>query len=151
MPHRSAFPTDATCRTEMFLARDGIISPEMERVAGREELSDQTDRQEAARGRMVIPAHAADLARGDRRAAAWDRQPSEARFRFGWREQLALSLDPETAQVMHDETLADDDFKTAEFCSMCGPAFCPIHNFKDVDREDIRAAVAESDSAGRPR
>ncbi len=98
-----------------------------------------------------IAAHAADLARGDRRAAAWDRKLSEARFRFDWREQFALSLDPETAQAMHDETLADDYFKTAEFCSMCGPKFCPMHNFKDVDWEDIRAAVAESDSVGRPR
>ena len=96
-----------------------------------------------------IAAHAADLARGDQRAAAWDRKLSEARFRFDWREQFALSLDPETAQAMHDETLDDDYFKTAEFCSMCGPKFCPMHNFKDVDWEDIRAAVAESDSAGR--
>src|SRR5680860_553641 len=95
-----------------------------------------------------IAAHAADLARGDRRAAAWDRKLSEARFRFDWREQFALSLDPETAQAMHDETLADDYFKTAEFCSMCGPKFCPMHNFKDVDWEDIRAAVAESERAG---
>ena len=98
-----------------------------------------------------IAAHAADLARGDRRAAAWDRKLSEARFRFDWREQFALSLDPDTARAMHDETLADDYFKTAEFCSMCGPKFCPMHNFKDVDWEDIQAAAAESDSAGRPR
>ena len=98
-----------------------------------------------------IAAHAADLARGDRRAAARDRKLSEARFRFDWREQFALSLDPETAQAMHDETLADDYFKTAEFCSMCGPKFCPMHNFKDVDWEDIRAAVAESEGAVQPR
>ena len=97
-----------------------------------------------------IAAHAADLARGDRRAAAWDRKLSEARFRFDWREQFALSLDPETAQAMHDETLADDCFKTAEFCSMCGPKFCPMHNFKDVDWDDIRAAVAERDQATQP-
>ncbi len=98
-----------------------------------------------------IAAHAADLARGDRRAAAWDRKLSEARFRFDWREQFALSLDPETAQAMHDETLGDDYFKTAEFCSMCGPRFCPMHNFKDVDWEDIRTAVAESGTTGRSR
>jgi phosphomethylpyrimidine synthase len=90
-----------------------------------------------------IAAHAADLARGDRRAAQWDRKLSKARFDFNWREQFALSLDPETAQAMHDETLADDYFKSAEFCSMCGPKFCPMHNFKDVDWEEIRAVVQQ--------
>jgi len=89
-----------------------------------------------------IAAHAADLARGDRRAAKRDRKLSEARFAFDWREQFALSLDPDTAQAMHDETLADDHFKSAEFCSMCGPKFCPMHNFKDVDWEEITGVVA---------
>jgi phosphomethylpyrimidine synthase len=90
-----------------------------------------------------IAAHAADLARGNRRAAGWDRELSEARFAFDWRRQFALAVDPETAQRMHDETLADDYFKSAEFCSMCGPKFCPMHNFRDVDWEEIRTVVAE--------
>ncbi len=94
-----------------------------------------------------IAAHAADLARGDRRAAQWDRKLSQARFSFDWREQFALSLDPETAQAMHDESLADDYFKSAEFCSMCGPRFCPMHNFKDVDWDAIRAVVEERRAA----
>ncbi len=64
-----------------------------------------------------IAAHAADLARGSKRAAAWDRELSQARFSFDWRRQFELSLDPDVAQRMHDETLADDYFKTAEFCS----------------------------------
>ncbi len=90
-----------------------------------------------------IAAHAADLARGSSRAAAWDRELSEARFSFDWRRQFELSLDPEVAQRMHDETLADDYFKTAEFCSMCGPKFCPMHNFKDVDWNEIRTVIEE--------
>jgi len=90
-----------------------------------------------------IAAHAADLARGNRRAAEWDRALSKARFDFDWREQFRLALDPDTAQAMHDETLSDDYFKTAEFCSMCGPKFCPMHNFRDVDWEAIRSVVAE--------
>ncbi len=90
-----------------------------------------------------IAAHAADLARGNQRAAAWDRKLSQARFSFDWREQFALSLDPETAQAMHDESLADDYFKSAEFCSMCGPKFCPMHNFKDVDWDEVRAVVEQ--------
>ncbi len=88
-----------------------------------------------------IAAHAADLARGDRRAAEWDRELSEARFAFDWRRQFDLALDPETARAMHDETLGDDYFKTAEFCSMCGPKYCPMHNFRDVDWEAVAAAI----------
>jgi phosphomethylpyrimidine synthase len=88
-----------------------------------------------------IAAHAADLARGNRSAAEWDRELSKARFAFDWRGQFELALDPETAQQMHDETLADDYFKTAEFCSMCGPRFCPMHNFKDVDWDEVRAVI----------
>jgi len=90
-----------------------------------------------------IAAHAADLARGSKRAAAWDRELSQARFSFDWARQFALSIDPETAQAMHDETLADDYFKTAEFCSMCGPKYCPMHNFKDVDWDALREVVAD--------
>ena len=91
-----------------------------------------------------IAAHAADLARGSRRAARWDRELSEARFRFDWRRQFELALDPETAQTMHDASLADDYFKSAEFCSMCGPKFCPMHNFRDVDWEAIQTAVEDA-------
>ncbi len=90
-----------------------------------------------------IAAHAADLARGSKRAAAWDRELSKARFSFDWRRQFELSLDPETAQGMHDETLADDYFKTAEFCSMCGPKYCPMHNFKNVNWDELRTVVAQ--------
>ncbi len=90
-----------------------------------------------------IAAHAADLARGNRRAAEWDRKLSKARFDFDWREQFALAVDPEVAQGMHDETLADDYFKSAEFCSMCGPKYCPMHNFRDVDWDAIRAVIEE--------
>jgi phosphomethylpyrimidine synthase len=90
-----------------------------------------------------IAAHAADLARGNRRAARWDRELSQARFAFDWNRQFELALDPETARAMHDETLADDYFKSAEFCSMCGPKYCPMHNFRDVDWSALREVVAE--------
>jgi len=108
------------------------------------------DAEDVKRGLIAyrIAAHAADLARGDRRAAAWDRELSEARFAFDWRRQFDLALDPETARAMHDATLADDYFKTAEFCSMCGPKYCPMHNFRDVDWDDLRAAVEERKRRG---
>ena len=90
-----------------------------------------------------IAAHAADLARGNRRAAQWDRELSKARFSFDWERQFELALDSDVARGLHDESLADDYFKTAEFCSMCGPKYCPMHNFKDVDWDTVREAVAE--------
>ncbi|OGW80156.1 MAG: phosphomethylpyrimidine synthase [Omnitrophica bacterium GWA2_52_8] len=74
-----------------------------------------------------IAAHAADVAR--HRAGARDRDDaiSKARFVFDWKKQFELSVDPEHAKALHDETLPDDYFKEAEFCSMCGPNFCSMH------------------------
>lgn len=88
-----------------------------------------------------IAAHAADVARGRPGAREWDDELSRARYAFDWRRQFELALDPETAQGMHDETLPDDFFKTAEFCSMCGPKFCPMHNFRDVDWSALKKAA----------
>ena len=85
-----------------------------------------------------IAAHAADLARGNRAAARWDRELSQARFDFDWRRQFELALDPERARAMHDETLADDYFKSAEFCSMCGPKFCSMHINHQIREEAER-------------
>jgi phosphomethylpyrimidine synthase len=80
-----------------------------------------------------IAAHAADLAR--RRPGAQDRDNalSYARYKFDWEKQFALSLDPETARSMHDETLPDDYYKEAAFCSMCGPKFCSMNYSSKVD------------------
>lgn len=73
-----------------------------------------------------IAAHAADIAR--KRPGARDRDDalSKARFTFDWNKQFDLSIDPEHARALHDETLPDDYFKEAEFCSMCGPKFCSM-------------------------
>ena len=73
-----------------------------------------------------IAAHAADVARGRRKSRQRDDALSHARFNFDWEQQFALSLDPETARKMHDETLPDDFYKDAKFCSMCGPKFCSM-------------------------
>src|SRR6476659_3853922 len=80
-----------------------------------------------------IAAHAADLAR--RRPGAQDRDNalSFARYKFDWEKQFALSLAPETARAMHDETLPDDYYKEAAFCSMCGPKFCSMNYSSKVD------------------
>jgi phosphomethylpyrimidine synthase len=80
-----------------------------------------------------IAAHAADIARHRPGAQDRDNALSYARYTFDWEKQFALSLDPETARSMHDETLADDYYKDAKFCSMCGPKFCSMNYSQKVD------------------
>jgi hypothetical protein len=73
-----------------------------------------------------IAAHAADVARRRPGARKRDDELSKARFAFDWNRQFELSLDPDGARRLHDETLPAEYFKTAEFCSMCGPRFCSM-------------------------
>jgi len=90
-----------------------------------------------------IAAHAADLAKGHRGAAAWDDALSKARFEFRWEDQFNLSMDPETARSYHDETLPAAPAKTAHFCSMCGPKFCSMRISQDVREYAARHGVGE--------
>src|SRR3954468_75723 len=87
-----------------------------------------------------IAAHAADLARHRPGARDRDDALSRARYSFDWEGQFALSLDPETARRMHDETLPQDAFKTAAFCSMCGPKFCSMRITEDLRKQASEAA-----------
>jgi phosphomethylpyrimidine synthase len=92
-----------------------------------------------------IAAHAADIARGRPGARDRDDELSRARYRFDWNRQFELSLDPETARAMHDETLPDAGFKDAHFCSMCGPKFCSMNISAKVETfTPADAASAES-------
>jgi phosphomethylpyrimidine synthase len=74
-----------------------------------------------------IAAHAADVARHRKGARDRDDALSRARFAFDWNEQFRLALDPETARAYHDESLPAEGYKTAAFCSMCGPKFCSMN------------------------
>ncbi|HZT31825.1 MAG TPA: phosphomethylpyrimidine synthase ThiC [Bryobacteraceae bacterium] len=89
-----------------------------------------------------IAAHAADIARQRPGARDRDDDLSRARYRFDWNRQFDLSLDPETARAMHDETLPEEGFKDAHFCSMCGPKFCSMNISAKV--ESFTAADAEA-------
>jgi phosphomethylpyrimidine synthase len=80
-----------------------------------------------------IAAHAADLARHRPGARDRDDELSRARYNFDWNRQFELSLDPETARSMHDETLPEEGFKEAAFCSMCGPKFCSMNHSAKVE------------------
>jgi phosphomethylpyrimidine synthase len=90
-----------------------------------------------------IAAHAADLGKGHPGARARDDALSRARFDFRWADQFNLSLDPDTAQSFHDETLPKEAHKLAHFCSMCGPKFCSMkisHELRAEAREqELRA------------
>ncbi|PNP95798.1 MULTISPECIES: phosphomethylpyrimidine synthase ThiC [Sphingobium] len=79
-----------------------------------------------------LAAHAADLAKGHPAAKVRDDALSRARFEFRWRDQFNLSLDPDTAEKYHDQTLPAEGAKTAHFCSMCGPKFCSMKITQEV-------------------
>jgi phosphomethylpyrimidine synthase len=95
-----------------------------------------------------LAAHAADLAKGHPTARAWDDAISRARFEFRWEDQFNLGIDPETAREYHDESLPKEAFKTAHFCSMCGPKFCSMkisQDIRDASRmqNDVETGMAE--------
>jgi phosphomethylpyrimidine synthase len=92
-----------------------------------------------------LAAHAADLAKGHPAARLHDDALSRARFEFRWRDQFNLSLDPDTAEAFHDQTLPAEGAKTAHFCSMCGPKFCSMKITQEV-REFARLQEQKSAS-----
>jgi phosphomethylpyrimidine synthase len=104
-----------------------------------------------------IAAHAADIARGRKGARDVDDAMSDARYSFDWEKQFELALDGERAREYHDETLPQDVFKEAEFCSMCGPKFCSYkitQNIMDnpeaieqISRENKEREAAEAAKA----
>ncbi len=101
-----------------------------------------------------LAAHAADLAKGHPAAQVRDDALTKARFEFRWRDQFNLSLDPDTAEQYHDQTLPAEGAKTAHFCSMCGPKFCSMKITQEVrdfaakqNSESYLAATAPADEA----
>ena len=94
-----------------------------------------------------LAAHAADLAKGHPAARLRDDALSRARFDFRWRDQFNLSLDPDTAEQYHDQTLPAEGAKTAHFCSMCGPKFCSMKISQEV-REFARLNPTPLPQAG---
>ncbi|MDP9055971.1 MAG: phosphomethylpyrimidine synthase ThiC [Pseudomonadota bacterium] len=99
-----------------------------------------------------LAAHSADLAKGHPAARLRDDALSRARFDFRWRDQFNLSLDPETAEQYHDQTLPAEGAKTAHFCSMCGPKFCSmkitqeVRDFAAKQNAGVESFVAVADA-----
>lgn len=104
------------------------------------------DREDVREGVITykLAAHAADLAKGHPAAQFRDNALSKARFEFRWEDQFNLSLDPDKARKFHDQTLPNENAKTAHFCSMCGPNFCSM-KITDEVREYARDQGIESD------
>jgi phosphomethylpyrimidine synthase len=73
-----------------------------------------------------IAAHAADIARGNGRAIAWDEKMARARKASNWEEQIRLSIDPEKARRYRGERAPSVE----ETCTMCG-AYCAVKLIKE--------------------
>ena len=87
-----------------------------------------------------IAAHAADVARGLKNAAEKDKKLSFARANLDWKTHLEESLDPETAEKMHDEAsseIGEKELSTADYCSMCGQQWCSVRINKEI-REALK-------------
>lgn len=68
-----------------------------------------------------IAAHAADLARGNKEAWAWDNAMALARKNLDWEKQLSLAIDPVKAR----EYRLKKNKTGEEACSMCGE-YCAV-------------------------
>ena len=69
-----------------------------------------------------IAAHAADVARGNKKAIEMDKKMSIARKDLDWEGQRALALDPESFNGM--------DFTEEKPCTMCGD-YCSMKMFRE--------------------
>ncbi len=94
-----------------------------------------------------IAAHGADIGRKRPGARDVDDKMSDARYKFDWKTQFELALDPDRAREYHDETLPQEVFKEAEFCSMCGPKFCSYKvtqdSLENFNWEDFKKEITE--------
>jgi phosphomethylpyrimidine synthase len=92
-----------------------------------------------------IAAHAADIAKGIPGSRDRDDAISRARAAFDWERQFELALDPERARELRAEALAEHEASTPDApscaanatapercCTMCGPRFCSIRVFAEV-------------------
>ena len=107
------------------------------------------DREDVREGVITykLAAHAADLAKGHPAAQFRDNALSKARFEFRWQDQFNLSLDPDKAREFHDQTLPQDNAKTAHFCSMCGPTFCSMKISEEVRQYAKEKGLEANDNA----
>lgn len=78
---------------------------------------------------LRIAAHAADIAKGVKNAADWDRRLSKMRKKLDWNGMIKLSIDPERAKKVRERSPS----KSRKACSMCGE-YCVIKNLEELFR-----------------
>ncbi len=78
-----------------------------------------------------IAAHAADIAKGNKKAREWDLEMSRARKALDWNKQISLSIDPLKAKAYRDSSKPASD----EVCTMCGD-LCAIKLVRDYFTSD---------------
>jgi phosphomethylpyrimidine synthase len=84
-----------------------------------------------------IAAHAADIVKGVKSAKEWDEKMSWARKTRDWKKQIALSIDPDRANLYRTSSRPD----MSDVCTMCGK-YCSIKLMEEclsADRQDLRA------------
>ncbi len=84
-----------------------------------------------------IAAHAADVARHRPGARDRDDRLSAARAAFRWDDVFNLSIDPQRARMMHEESHVRKEDIRKEFCSMCGEKHCAVKMSRSV-RERLK-------------
>lgn len=72
-----------------------------------------------------IAAHAADIAKGIPGARDQDDRMAKARRKLDWDAQWLEALDPETAKVIRESRMPEEDH--SDTCSMCGK-FCAVRS-----------------------
>ena len=91
-----------------------------------------------------IAAHAADLARGQQERRAVGPRALQGALQLRLEAPVRARARPaDGARRCTTKRSPTTTSRAAEFCSMCGPKYCPMHNFKDVDWDAVRVAVAE--------
>lgn len=68
-----------------------------------------------------IAAHAADIAKGVKGAAGWDREMARRRKALDWKGQIELSINPDRARRLRESSTP----KESDVCTMCGE-FCSM-------------------------
>jgi phosphomethylpyrimidine synthase len=68
-----------------------------------------------------IAAHAGDIGKGIKGALDWDTMMSQARKNLDWEQQVALSIDPQHARQVREESKPHQ----RDVCTMCGE-YCAV-------------------------
>jgi len=99
-----------------------------------------------------IAAHAADVARGLKGAAEQDKRLSIARTSLDWRAHFDESLDPQTAERMHQEVCTEigaRESASADYCSMCGRQWCSVRINREIREMIARRGISHKAAKAR--